>query len=294
MYTIIDGRKTAAEIRKEIAGEVLKLKNEGKKIPHLAAILVGDDPSSQTYVANKVKDCEEVGFHSTLIRYEKDTPEAVLLERIADLNNDSDIDGFIVQLPLPAHISENKVIESIDPSKDADGFHPVNLGRMVIGLPGFVPATPFGIIELIRRYGIKTSGKKCVVLGRSNIVGRPVSILLSQKGMDATVTVAHSRTKNLPDIIKESDIIIAALGSPGFVKAGMVKEGAVIIDVGTTRIPAPGTKSGFRLSGDVDFENVAPKCSFITPVPGGVGPMTRVSLLRNTLLAAKMKRKNTT
>jgi len=294
MYTIIDGRKTAAEIRKEIAGEVLKLKNEGKKIPHLAAILVGDDPSSQTYVANKVKDCEEVGFHSTLIRYEKDTPEAVLLERIADLNNDSDIDGFIVQLPLPAHISENKVIESIDPSKDADGFHPINLGRMVIGLPGFVPATPFGIIELIRRYGIKTSGKKCVVLGRSNIVGRPVSILLSQKGMDATVTVAHSRTKNLPDIIKESDIIIAALGSPGFVKAGMVKEGAVIIDVGTTRIPAPGTKSGFRLSGDVDFENVAPKCSFITPVPGGVGPMTRVSLLRNTLLAAKMKRKNTT
>jgi methylenetetrahydrofolate dehydrogenase (NADP+) / methenyltetrahydrofolate cyclohydrolase len=290
MYTIIDGRKTAAEIRKEIAGEVLKLKNEGKKIPHLAAILVGDDPSSQTYVANKVKDCEEVGFRSTLIRYDKDTPEAVLLERIADLNNDSDIDGFIVQLPLPAHISENKVIESIDPSKDADGFHPVNLGRMVIGLPGFVPATPFGIIELIRRYGIETSGKKCVVLGRSNIVGRPVSILLSQKGMDATVTVAHSRTKNLPDIIKESDIIIAALGSPGFVKAGMVKEGAVVIDVGTTRIPAPGTKSGFRLSGDVDFENVAPRCSFITPVPGGVGPMTRVSLLRNTLLAAKMKR----
>jgi methylenetetrahydrofolate dehydrogenase (NADP+)/methenyltetrahydrofolate cyclohydrolase len=290
MYTIIDGRKTAAEIRKEIAGEVLKLKNEGKKIPHLAAILVGDDPSSQTYVANKVKDCEEVGFHSTLIRYEKDTPEAVLLEKIADLNNDSDIDGFIVQLPLPAHISENKVIESIDPSKDADGFHPVNLGRMVIGLPGFIPATPFGIIELIRRYQIETSGKKCVVLGRSNIVGRPVSILLSQKGMDATVTVAHSRTKNLPDIIKESDIVIAALGSPGFVKAGMVKEGAVIIDVGTTRIPAPGTKSGFRLSGDVDFENVAPRCSFITPVPGGVGPMTRVSLLRNTLLAAKMKR----
>jgi len=290
MYTIIDGRKTAAEIRKEIAGEVLKLKNEGKKIPHLAAILVGDDPSSQTYVANKVKDCEEVGFHSTLIRYEKDTPEAVLLERIADLNNDSDIDGFIVQLPLPAHISENKVIESIDPSKDADGFHPVNLGRMVIGLPGFVPATPFGIIELIRRYGIETSGKKCVVLGRSNIVGRPVSILLSQKGMDATVTVAHSRTMNLPDIIKESDIIVAALGSPGFVKAGMVKEGAVVIDVGTTRILAPGTKSGFRLAGDVDFENVAPRCSFITPVPGGVGPMTRVSLLRNTLLAAKMKR----
>ena len=290
MYTIIDGSKTAAEIRKEIAAEVLKIKNEGKKIPHLAAILVGDDPSSQTYVANKVKDCEEVGFRSTLIRYDKNTSEAVLLGKIAELNNDIDIDGFIVQLPLPDHIFENKVIESIDPSKDADGFHPVNLGRMVIGLPGFIPATPFGIIELIRRYGIETSGKKCVVLGRSNIVGRPVSILLSQKGMDATVTVAHSRTMNLPDIIKESDIIIAALGSPGFVKAGMVKEGAVVIDVGTTRILAPGTKSGFRLAGDVDFENVAPRCSFITPVPGGVGPMTRVSLLRNTLLAAKMKR----
>jgi methylenetetrahydrofolate dehydrogenase (NADP+) / methenyltetrahydrofolate cyclohydrolase len=290
MYTIIDGRKTAAEIRKEIAKEVLKLKQEGHKVPHLAAILVGDDPSSQTYVANKVKDCEEVGFRSTLIRYENDTPEAILLEKISDLNNDNDIDAFIVQLPLPAHISENKVIESIDPSKDADGFHPVNLGRMVIGLPGFVPATPFGILELIKRYRIETSGKKCVVLGRSNIVGRPVSILLSQKGMDATVTVAHSRTKNLPDIIRESDIIVAALGAPGFVKAGMVKEGAVVIDVGTTRLPDPGKKSGFRLAGDVDFDDVAPRCSFITPVPGGVGPMTRVSLLRNTLLAARIKK----
>jgi methylenetetrahydrofolate dehydrogenase (NADP+)/methenyltetrahydrofolate cyclohydrolase len=290
MYTIIDGRKIAADIRKEIAEEVLKLKNEGNKAPHLAAIIVGKDPSSLTYVANKIKDCEEVGFRSTLVRYEEDIPEAVLLEKIDSLNNDIDIDAFIVQLPLPAHISENRVIESIDQSKDADGFHPVNLGRMVIGLPGFVPATPFGIVELIKRYGIETSGKKCIVLGRSNIVGRPVSILLSQKGMDATVTVAHSRTKNLPDIIKESDIIIAALGSPGFVKAGMVKEGAVVIDVGTTRIAAPGTKSGFRLAGDVDFENVAPRCSYITPVPGGVGPMTRVSLLRNTLRAAKMKR----
>lgn len=290
MYTIIDGRKTAADIRKEIAEEVLKLRNEGKKVPHLAAILVGNDPSSVTYMANKVKDCEEVGFRSTLVRYEESTPEAVLLEKIDSLNKDNDIDAFIVQLPLPDHISENRVIESIDPNKDADGFHPVNLGRMVIGLPGFVPATPFGIVELIKRYGIETSGKKCIVLGRSNIVGRPVSILLSQKGMDATVTVAHSRTKNLPEIIKESDIIIAALGSPGFVKAGMVKEGAVVIDVGTTRIAAPGTKSGFRLAGDVDFENVAPRCSYITPVPGGVGPMTRVSLLRNTLRAAKMKR----
>jgi methylenetetrahydrofolate dehydrogenase (NADP+) / methenyltetrahydrofolate cyclohydrolase len=289
MYTIIDGRKTAAEIRKEIADKVLMLKNEGKKIPHLAAILVGNDPSSVTYVANKVKDCEEVGFRSSLFRYEKETTEAVLLKKISDLNSDKDIDAFIVQLPLPAHISENKVIESIDPTKDADGFHPVNLGRMVIGLPGFVPATPFGIVELLKRYRVETSGKKCIVLGRSNIVGRPVSILLSQKGMDATVTVAHSRTKNLPDLIKESDIIIAAFGSPGFVKAGMVKEGAVVIDVGTTRIAAPGTKSGFRLAGDVDFENVAPKCSYITPVPGGVGPMTRVSLLRNTLLAVNMK-----
>jgi methylenetetrahydrofolate dehydrogenase (NADP+) / methenyltetrahydrofolate cyclohydrolase len=290
MYTIIDGRKTAADIRREIAEEVLKFRNEGKKVPHLAAILVGNDPSSVTYVANKVKDCEEVGFRSTLVRYEEDTPEAVLLEKIDSLNKDNDIDAFIVQLPLPYHISENRVIESIDPDKDADGFHPVNLGRMVIGLPGFVPATPFGIVELIKRYGIETSGKKCIVLGRSNIVGRPVSILLSQKGMDATVTVGHSRTRNLPDIIKESDIIIAALGSPGFVKAGMVKDGAVVIDVGTTRIAAPGTKSGFRLAGDVDFENVAPRCSFITPVPGGVGPMTRVSLLRNTLRAAKMRR----
>jgi methylenetetrahydrofolate dehydrogenase (NADP+)/methenyltetrahydrofolate cyclohydrolase len=251
---------------------------------------VGNDPSSVTYVANKVKDCEEVGFRSTLVRYEEDIPETVLLEKIIALNNDDDIDAFIVQLPLPDHISENRVIESIDPKKDADGFHPVNLGRMVIGLPGFVPATPFGIVELIKRYGIETSGKKCIVLGRSNIVGRPVSILLSQKGMDATVTVAHSLTKNLADLIRESDIIICALGSPGFVKAGMVKEGAVIIDVGTTRIAAPGTKNGFRLAGDVDFENVAPGCSYITPVPGGVGPMTRVSLLRNTLKAAEMKR----
>jgi methylenetetrahydrofolate dehydrogenase (NADP+)/methenyltetrahydrofolate cyclohydrolase len=206
------------------------------------------------------------------------------------MNNDSDIDGFIVQLPLPDHISENKVIESIDPSKDADGFHPVNLGRMVIGISGFLPATPFGIVELLKRYSIKTSGARCVVIGRSNIVGRPVSILLSQKGMDATVTVVHSRTKNIENIVNEADIVIAALGSPGFVKAGMIKQGAVVIDVGTTRIEAPGTKTGFKLAGDVDFDNVAPRCSFITPVPGGVGPMTRVSLLRNTLIAAKARR----
>jgi len=287
MYKIIDGKKVASEIRKEIAEEVAKLKTAGKKIPHLAAILVGNNGSSETYVANKVKDCEEVGFKSTLIRYGSDISEAVLLSKIAELNNDQDIDGFIVQLPLPDQMSENKVIEAIDPAKDADGFHPVNIGKMVIGLSGYLPATPYGIVELIKRYGIETSGKNCVVIGRSNIVGRPVSILLSQKGMDATVTVVHSRTKNIKNIVSQADIIIAAIGSPGFVKADMVKEGAVVIDVGATRIISSETKSGFRLVGDVDFEKVAPKCSFITPVPGGVGPMTRVSLLRNTLVAAK-------
>jgi len=289
MYTLIDGKKIASEIKNEIAQEVKRLITEGKKIPHLAAILVGNNGSSETYVANKVRDCHEVGFKSTLIRMADDTTESNLLERISELNRDEDIDGFIVQLPLPAQISENRVIEAIDPAKDADGFHPVNIGRMVIGLPGFLPATPYGIIELMKRYKIETSGKNCVVIGRSNIVGRPVSILLSQKGMDATVTVVHSRTRNIDYVTKEADIIIAATGSPAFVKADMVKEGAVVIDVGTTRIISPGSKSGFRLVGDVDFENVAPKCSFITPVPGGVGPMTRVSLLRNTLLASAMK-----
>ncbi|MZP53865.1 MAG: bifunctional 5,10-methylene-tetrahydrofolate dehydrogenase/5,10-methylene-tetrahydrofolate cyclohydrolase, partial [Bacteroidales bacterium] len=221
------------------------------------------------------------------------TAENILLEKVAELNSDDDIDGFIVQIPLPDQISENKIIESINPLKDVDGFHPVNIGKMVTGLPGYLPATPYGIVELIKRYKIETSGKSCVVIGRSNIVGRPVSILLSQKGMDATVTVVHSRTRNISDILKEADIIIAALGSPSFVKAEMVKEGAVVIDVGTTRIEAPGTRSGWRLAGDVDFVNVAPKCSFITPVPGGVGPMTRVSLLRNTLVAAKRKQETT-
>jgi methylenetetrahydrofolate dehydrogenase (NADP+)/methenyltetrahydrofolate cyclohydrolase len=290
MYTIIDGKTTASDIRQEIADEVRKMQNEGMRVPHLAAILVGDDPSSQTYVSNKVKDCEEVGFKSTLVKFQKDISEKILLGKIADFNADSDIDGFIVQLPLPGHISENRVIESIDPAKDADGFHPVNLGRMVIGLKGFLPATPYGIMELIRRYKIETAGKNCVVIGRSNIVGRPVSILLSQKGTDATVTVVHSRTKNITSIVREADIIIAAIGSPGFVKSEMVREGAVVIDVGTTRVNAPSTKTGFKLTGDVDFDNVAPKCSYITPVPGGVGPMTRVSLLRNTLLAAKNRR----
>lgn len=290
MYTLIDGKKAASEIKREIAEEVVKIRDTGGKVPHLAAILVGDDVSSQTYVANKVRDCEEVGFKSTLVKYDADIEESVLIEKIVEFNNDNDIDGFIIQLPLPDHISERKVIELIDPSKDADGFHPVNLGRMVIGIPGFIPATPYGIIELIKRYSIETAGRRCVVIGRSNIVGRPVSILLSQKGIDATVTLVHSRTKNIKQIICEADILITALGSPGFVTADMVKEGAVVIDVGTTRVNAPGTKSGWKLAGDVDFKNVAPKCSFITPVPGGVGPMTRVSLLRNTLLAANRKK----
>ncbi|MBN1107386.1 MAG: bifunctional 5,10-methylene-tetrahydrofolate dehydrogenase/5,10-methylene-tetrahydrofolate cyclohydrolase [Bacteroidales bacterium] len=290
MYTLIDGKQTAADIRREIADKVASMRKRGFAVPHLAAVLVGDDPSSRTYVSNKVKDCEEVGFRSTLVTYGNDVPEDILLAKIEEFNSDSSIDGFIVQLPLPDHIKETKVIEAIDPSKDADGFHPVNLGRMMIGLEGFLPATPYGIMELIKRYRIETRGKNCVVIGRSNIVGRPVSILLSGKGVDATVTVVHSRTANIPDVLREADIIIAALGSPGFVKAEMVKEGAVVIDVGTTRVEAPGTKSGFRLSGDVDFESVAPKCSFITPVPGGVGPMTRVSLLKNTLFAAQNRK----
>lgn len=289
MYTLIDGKKTASDIKKEIAEKVTRLTKAGMKVPHLAAVLVGNDGSSETYVAHKVKDCEEVGFRSTLVRFDAAISGNMLLEKIAELNNDNDIDGFIVQLPLPAHIPENMVIEAIDPSKDADGFHPVNLGKMVIGLPCFLPATPFGIIELIKRYNIPTAGKNCVVIGRSNIVGRPVSILMSQKGMDATVTVVHSRTKNIKEIVLQADLIIAAAGSPSFVKAEMVKEGAVVIDVGTTRVSDPSTRSGFRLAGDVDFNNVAPKCSFITPVPGGVGPMTRVSLLRNALEAALAK-----
>jgi methylenetetrahydrofolate dehydrogenase (NADP+)/methenyltetrahydrofolate cyclohydrolase len=287
MYTIIDGKKVAAEIRKEIAAEVLKMKESGRKVPHLAAILVGNDPSSESYVANKVKDCHEVGFRSTLIRMDNTVKESELLDRIMELNNDPDVDAFIVQLPLPKHISENKIIESIDPEKDADGFHPVNLGRMLIGEKAFLPATPYGIVELLKRYNIETAGKNCVVIGRSNIVGRPVSVLLSRKGMDATVTVVHSRSKNISEIVAGADIIIAAIGQPGFVTASMVKEGAVIIDVGTTRVESPETKSGFRLTGDVDFANVAPKCSYITPVPGGVGPMTRVSLLRNTMMAVE-------
>jgi methylenetetrahydrofolate dehydrogenase (NADP+)/methenyltetrahydrofolate cyclohydrolase len=288
MYNLIDGKKLASEIKKEIAEEVAKLAMEGKKIPHLAAILVGENKSSETYVNNKVKDCMEVGFKSTLIRLDKLTSEAELLDNITALNENEDVDGFIVQLPLPSHISEIKVIEAIDPAKDADGFHPVNIGRMALGIPGFLPATPFGIVEILRRYKIETSGKSCVIIGRSNIVGRPLSILLSQKGMDATVTVVHSKTRNITGYIREADIIVAAMGSPSFVKAEMVKVGAVVIDVGTTFIQSE-SKSGRKLIGDVDFENVAPRCSYISPVPGGVGPMTRVALLKNTLLAMKMR-----
>ncbi len=284
---LIDGKSTSAEIKAEIAAEVLKIKEQGGKAPHLAAILVGHDGGSETYVAYKIKDCEEVGFKSSLIRYEDDVTEAELLAKVDELNKDEDVDGFIVQLPLPRHISEQKIIEAIDPRKDVDGFHPVNVGRMVIGLPSFVSATPDGIVDLIKRHGIETSGKDCVVIGRSNIVGRPMSILMSQKEMNATVTVAHSRSKNLKELCANADILIAAIGSPGFVKADMVKEGAVVIDVGTTRVKSDQTKSGWKLKGDVDFDEVAEKCSYITPVPGGVGPMTRVSLLKNTLLAAK-------
>ena len=291
MYTIIDGKRVASEIRLEIAEEVRKMKAEGKKSPHLAAILVGNNGSSETYVANKIKDCAEVGFKSTLVRFADNVTEEELLGKIDELNRNEDVDSFIVQLPLPDHISDNKVIEAIIPTKDADGFHPVNIGKMVAGLPGYLPATPFGIVELIRRYKIETSGKNCVVLGRSNIVGRPVSILLSQKGMDATVTVVHSRSKDLTGIINRADILVAAIGSPEFVKAEMVQEGAVVFDVGATRVNSPESKCGWKLAGDVDFVNVAPKCSFITPVPGGVGPMTRVSLLKNTLIAVRHREK---
>lgn len=286
---LIDGKAVAAQIKKEIAEEVANIKAAGGKTPHLAAVLVGHDGGSETYVANKVKACEEVGFNSTLIRYEDDVSEEELLACVERLNNDPDIDGFIVQLPLPKHISETKVTETIDYRKDVDGFHPVNVGRMSLGMPCFFSATPSGIVELLKRYKIETKGKHCVVLGRSNIVGKPVSMLMVQKAYpgDCTVTVCHSRTPNIKEITLQADIIIAALGVPEFLKGDMVKEGAVVIDVGTTRVPSDRTKSGFKLTGDVLFDEVAPKCSYITPVPGGVGPMTIVSLLKNTLLAGK-------
>jgi methylenetetrahydrofolate dehydrogenase (NADP+) / methenyltetrahydrofolate cyclohydrolase len=290
---LIDGKKIAAEMKQEIAAKVKDLKLKLGRAPHLAAVLVGHDGGSETYVAFKIKDCEEVGFKSSLVRFEDNVTEEELLAKVQELNDDEGLDGFIVQLPLPRQISEQKVIEAIKPEKDVDGFHPVNVGRMVIGLPSFVSATPFGIVELLKRYNIETSGKNCVIVGRSNIVGRPLSVLLSQKAVNATVTVAHSRTQNLEEVCRRADILVAAIGVPEFVKGNMVKEGAVVIDVGTTRVKSDATKSGFKLKGDVLFEEVAPKCSYITPVPGGVGPMTRVALLYNTFLAAERKVNNT-
>jgi methylenetetrahydrofolate dehydrogenase (NADP+)/methenyltetrahydrofolate cyclohydrolase len=286
---LIDGKAISAQIKQEIAEEVASIKAAGGKTPHLAAVLVGHDGGSETYVAAKVKTCEEVGFKSTLIRYEDDVTETELLACVERLNNDTDIDGFIVQLPLPKHISEDKITEAIDYRKDVDGFHPVNVGRMSLGLPCFLSATPSGIMELLKRYEIETKGKHCVILGRSNIVGKPAAVLMMQKGYpgDCTVTVCHSRTPNIKEMCLQADIIIAALGVPEFLKGDMVKEGTVVIDVGTTRVPSDKTKSGFRLAGDVAFDEVALKCSYITPVPGGVGPMTIVSLMKNTLLAGK-------
>lgn len=290
---LIDGKKAAAEIKQEIAAAVEKRVAEGKRRPHLAAILVGHDGGSETYVAHKIKACAECGFESSLIRFES-TPEEPLsqdelLAAVDKLNNDPDIDGFIVQLPLPRHIDENAVIEAINPEKDVDGFHPVNVGRQSLGLPCFHSATPAGIVELLAQNGIATSGKRVVIIGRSNIVGKPLAAMLMQKGdrANATVTVCHSATPDLASVTRQADILVAALGRPGFVTADMVADGATVIDVGTTRVPDASRKSGFRLSGDVDFESVAPKCSFITPVPGGVGPMTICMLMKNTLLAAE-------
>ena len=285
---IIDGKATATLIKQEIAAEVEQMLAQGSKRPHLAAILVGHDGGSETYVKNKVLACEACGFRSSLIRMEENVTEDEILAQIKQLNDDPDVDGFIVQLPLPKHIDEQKVIMAIDYRKDVDGFHPINVGRMAIGLPCFMSATPLGIMTLLKRYGIETSGKKCVVLGRSNIVGKPMAQLMMQKQYgDATVTVCHSHSRTLKEECREADILIAAIGRPDFVTADMVKEGAVVIDVGTTRVPDASRKSGFHLNGDVKYDEVAPKCSYITPVPGGVGPMTICSLMNNTLAAAK-------
>ena len=284
---LIDGKATATTIKAEIKEEVERIVAAGGKRPHLAAVLVGHDGGSETYVKNKVLACEACGFKSTLLRFEDDITEEELLTCVSRLNNDADIDGFIVQLPLPKHIDEQKVIEAIDYRKDVDGFHPINVGRVAIGLPAFISATPKGILELLRRYDVQTSGKKCVILGRSNIVGKPMSQLMMQKGVDATVTVCHSRSKTLKDECLQADIIIAAIGQPAFRKGDMVKPGVVVIDVGTTRVPDATRKTGFRLQGDVDFDAVAPKASLIIPVPGGVGPMTICMLMQNTLAAGK-------
>jgi len=290
---LLDGRETAEQIRKELAEAVQERKKAGKKIPHLAAILVGNDGGSLTYVGAKVKACDQIGFESTLIRYDDSVPEEILLAKVKSLNEDKSIDGFIVQLPLPAHIDELKITQAIDPKKDVDGFHPVNLGNMVLNLPGFLPATPAGIVELLKRNNIVTEGKKCVIIGRSNIVGTPLSIMLGRNSNpgNCTVTLAHSRTQNLKEICQTADILIAAIGQPDFVTADMVKEGAVIIDVGTTRVEDKSRARGWRLKGDVKFDEVADKCSFITPVPGGVGPMTIASLMINTLKAMELKGK---
>lgn len=285
--TIIDGKEVAAAMRREIATEVAAMVAESKPAPHLVAILVGNDGASQTYVAHKEKCCHECGFTSTVVRMPEETTEEELLARIDELNADPKVDGFIVQLPLPRHISEQKVIEAIDPRKDVDGFHPVNTGRMISGLPSYLPATPDGILSLLKYYNVPTAGRSCAVIGRSNIVGRPIANLLSQKGWDCTVTLCHSRTPNLKEVVAEADIVIAALGKAEFVTADMVKEGATVIDVGITRVPSDKTKSGWKLLGDVKYDEVAPKCAYITPVPGGVGPMTIISLMRNTLKAAK-------
>ncbi|ANQ48417.1 bifunctional methylenetetrahydrofolate dehydrogenase/methenyltetrahydrofolate cyclohydrolase FolD [Flammeovirga sp. MY04] len=288
---LIDGKATSNAIKEEIAEEVRKLTAQGGKKPHLAAILVGEDGASRTYVNHKVKSCEQVGFTSSLYKFDADISEEELLKTIDELNNNADVDGFIVQLPLPKHINETKVTEAIDPDKDVDGFHPTNLGKMMLGLPTFLPATPYGIIQLLDRYGIETSGKKCVIIGRSHIVGTPMSLLMSRNSKvgNCTVTLTHSRTKDLKEECLQADILIVALGRAEFVTADMVKEGAVVVDVGITRIEDPSKKSGFSLKGDVKFDEVAEKASWITPVPGGVGPMTVVSLLMNTLESAKRK-----
>ena len=291
MAKIIDGKATAQIIRDEIAEKVLEIRKNGRKIPHLAAVLVGDDGASQTYVNGKVSDCRQVGFESTLKKFDADISEAELLQIIGELNQNPEIDGYIVQLPLPKHISTQKVTDQINPEKDVDGFHPVNVGRMVKSLPAYISATPFGILQLIERYNIETEGKHCVIIGRSDIVGTPMAILMSRKAYpgNCTVTVCHSRTKNIGEIAREADIVIAALGQPGFLRGDMVKEGAVVIDVGITRVADASKKSGFALRGDVNFAEVEPRASYITPVPGGVGPMTRAALLYNTLLAAEGK-----
>ena len=289
--TIVSGKDVSNKIKEEIAQEVVKIKNNGGKIPHLAAILVGADGASQTYVNAKIKACSKVGFTSTLVELESSISESELLLEIEKLNKNEDVDGYIVQLPLPKHINDQKITEAIDPKKDVDGFHPVSLGKMLLHLPGFLPATPYGIIQMLEHYSIPTEGKNCVVLGRSHIVGSPMSVLMARKGYpgNATVTLAHSRTKNLKEVAASADILIVAIGKPEFVTSDMVKEGATVIDVGIHRIEDPSKKSGFRLVGDVNFEEVAPKCAFISPVPGGVGPMTIASLLKNTLLAVQEK-----